>query len=90
MVGVQSARPRRGRPGRGAVLPQTLPDTSAVAVRHAVQFRTPADTLPHPARSAGAVLQKHVAKLAAAGGMQPAPVGASKPYGQPARSWPRT
>jgi hypothetical protein len=31
------------------VLPQPLPDTAAVAVRHAVQFPTPADTPPPPA-----------------------------------------
>jgi hypothetical protein len=39
---------RSARAGTGAVLPQTLPDTSVVVVRHAVQVPDTADGLPHP------------------------------------------
>jgi hypothetical protein len=38
-----------------AVRPQALPDTSAVAVRPAVQLRTPTDTLPRPVSPGGCV-----------------------------------
>jgi hypothetical protein len=56
--------------GTGVILPQTPPDTSAAALRHAVQVPDTADSLPCPV-SAQRVrwLRKLVAGLAAAGGM---------------------
>jgi hypothetical protein len=66
-------------------VPQLLPDTSAMAVHHAV--RVP-DTRGRAAASgdlpAGPVLWELIAGSAAAGGMQPAPVDTSQPSGQPA------
>jgi hypothetical protein len=83
MVGVRSAWQQPGGPfGTTAVMPQILPGTSAVAVRMPSRSRTPADALPR----AGVTrqvrrLRKLVAGLAAAGGMQPAPVDACEPGG---------
>jgi hypothetical protein len=63
----------------------TLPDTSAVAVCHPVQVPDTADGLPRPL-SARRVrrLQEPVARSAAAGGMQPAPMDTGDPCGQAA------
>jgi 2-polyprenyl-6-methoxyphenol hydroxylase-like FAD-dependent oxidoreductase len=73
------------RAGTAAVLPQALPDTSAVAVRDAVQVPDTADRRPRPV-SARRVrwLQEPVAGQAATGRMQPALVDATKPGGQAA------
>jgi hypothetical protein len=65
------------RVGTGAMLLQPPPDASAAAVQHAVQFP---DTCGHAAASdvaGGEVLGEPVAGFAAAGGVQPAAVGAS-------------
>ena len=68
-----------------AVLQQRLPDTSVVVVRHAVQVPDTADGLPHPVSvQRMGWLQEPVAGLAAAGGMQPAPMDANNPGGQAA------
>jgi hypothetical protein len=59
------------------MLPQPLPDASAAAVQHAVQFP---DTYGYAAASdvaGGEVLGEPVARFAAAGGVQPAAVSAS-------------
>jgi hypothetical protein len=48
------------------------------------RFRTPAHALARPVSSAGEVLEELVARLAAAGGMQPAPVGTGRAGGQAA------
>jgi hypothetical protein len=79
-----AALPPRGPCGTSAVLSRTLPDTSATAVRRAVQVTDTRGRLPHRSRPPSVVLQELVARLAAAGGMQPAPVDASEPGGQPA------
>src|SRR5215218_4014459 len=68
-----------------AALPQTLPDTRAVAVRNGVQVPDTATGRPGPV-----VVQRDrwlgepLVRSAAAGGMQPAPMGTTKPGGQAA------
>ena len=78
MVGVRAgmAAPA-ARAGARPVLPQTLPDTSAVAVPQAVRIPDTADGLPRPlsARAGASVQSGH--DRAPAGGMPTA----SQPYG---------
>jgi hypothetical protein len=86
-VGLVGVRPAwaAGPCGTGAVRPQTLPDTSAVALHHAVQVPdTCGRTAPSGVRPAVRWLGEPVAGTTAAGGMQPAPVDATKPGGQAA------
>jgi hypothetical protein len=72
------------RTATGAVLPQTLSDTSAGAVRHAVQGPDTADRPPCPVSARVRWLGEPVAGSRTAGGMQPAPVDTTDPGGQAA------
>jgi hypothetical protein len=86
MVGCPAGMAPRGHAWTPSVLLlRKSPDRSAVAVRHTTKFRTPhGRSAASGAHAAVRWLREPVTGLAAAGGMQPAPVGASKPRGQPA------